>query len=71
MGTTSEWPPPATEERRRRANPSLGALDPVVTHRFRTLPPYRPEEQAWLQNIVRTALLHLRQRRTTGRSGHC
>ncbi|MFD9498047.1 glycosyltransferase family 2 protein [Streptomyces sp. NPDC060035] len=43
----------------RAGYPVLGAPDSVVTHRFRTLPPYRPEEQAWLQNILRTALLHL------------
>jgi GT2 family glycosyltransferase len=43
----------------RAGYPVLGAPDSVVTHRFRTAAPYRPDRQAWLQNVLRTALLHL------------
>ncbi|MFG2910270.1 glycosyltransferase family 2 protein [Kitasatospora sp. NPDC048286] len=43
----------------RAGRPSLGIPEAVVTHRFRTLPPYRPEQQPWLQNILRTGLAHL------------
>jgi GT2 family glycosyltransferase len=30
-----------------------------VTHHFRTTAPYRADHRAWLQNVLRTALLHL------------
>jgi glycosyltransferase involved in cell wall biosynthesis len=43
----------------RIGNPMLGAPESVVTHRFRTTAGYRPDYQAWLENILRTALLHL------------
>lgn len=43
----------------RAGRPSLGVPGSVITHRFRILPPYRPEQQPWLQNILRTGLLHL------------
>lgn len=46
----------------RSGRPALGARESVVSHRFRSVPPYRPEGQAWLQNILRTALLHLSDR---------
>jgi GT2 family glycosyltransferase len=37
----------------------LGVPASSVTHRFRALSPYRTDEQAWLQNVLRTGLLHL------------
>ena len=37
----------------------FGVPESVVTHSFRTNPPYPPDYQAWLQNILRTALWHL------------
>lgn len=43
----------------RAGYPLLGAPGSVVTHRFRARPRQRPDHQAWLQNILRTALLHL------------
>ncbi|WP_406161543.1 glycosyltransferase [Streptomyces canus] len=43
----------------RAGSPLLGVPDSVVVHRFRKVPPYRPDQQSWVQNILRTALLHL------------
>lgn len=43
----------------RAGHPLLGVPASVVTHRFRAVAPYRADHQAWLQNILRTALLHL------------
>jgi GT2 family glycosyltransferase len=40
--------------------PLLSVPSSVVSHRFRTRPPYPPDYRAWLQNVLRTALLHLR-----------
>jgi GT2 family glycosyltransferase len=43
----------------RAGRPMLGVPASVVTHRFRAHPSYRADEQAWLQNVLRTGLLHL------------
>ncbi|MEU6666025.1 glycosyltransferase [Streptomyces sp. NPDC046727] len=43
----------------RLGRPLLGAAKSVVLHRFRSLAPYPADHQAWLQNVLRTALLHL------------
>ena len=43
----------------RAGRPMLGVPASVVTHRFRRRSSYRADEQAWLQNILRTGLLHL------------
>jgi GT2 family glycosyltransferase len=43
----------------RAGRPLLGVSASVITHHFRTAPGYTPDEQAWLENILRTALLHL------------
>lgn len=43
----------------RAGYPVLGAPESIVTHWFRSAARYRPEQQAWLQNVLRTALLHL------------
>ena len=43
----------------RAGRPLLGMPASVVTHRFRTTPGHRPDHQAWLQNVLRTALVHL------------
>lgn len=39
--------------------PVLGAPDSLITHRFRLVPRYLPDHQAWLRNVLRTALRHL------------
>lgn len=39
--------------------PLLGVSAARVTHRFRRQPPYPPDHLAWLQNLCRTALVHL------------
>ena len=43
----------------RAGRPLLGTPESVITHRFRANPGYRPDHQAWLQNVLRTALVHL------------
>ncbi|MBL7497170.1 glycosyltransferase [Frankia sp. CNm7] len=43
----------------RAGHPLLGVPESLVTHRFRATAPYRPDHRAWLQNVLRTALLHL------------
>jgi glycosyltransferase involved in cell wall biosynthesis len=43
----------------RAGRPMLGVPASVVTHRFRARSSYRTDEQAWLQNVLRTGLLHL------------
>jgi GT2 family glycosyltransferase len=44
----------------RAGRPMLGVPASVVTHRFRARASGRTDEQAWLQNVLRTGLLHLR-----------
>ena len=44
----------------RAGYPLLSVPSSVVSHRFRTTTPYPPHYRAWLQNVLRTALLHLR-----------
>ena len=39
--------------------PVLGVPRSHVTHRFRPTAPYRPQHQAWLENVLTTALRHL------------
>ncbi len=39
--------------------PLLGVPASHVTHRFRATPPYPPARQAWLENVLVTALRHL------------
>jgi glycosyltransferase involved in cell wall biosynthesis len=43
----------------RAGHPLLGAVESIVTHRFRTIAPYRSDQRTWLQNVLRTGLLHL------------
>ncbi len=43
----------------RAGRPMLGVPASLVAHQFRVHPPYRPEHQAWLRNILRTGLAHL------------
>lgn len=43
----------------RLGRPLLGAPESGVVHRFRNVPPYPADHLAWLQNVLRTALLHL------------
>ena len=43
--------------------PAIGVPASVVTHHFRRVPPYRRDDQAWLENLLRTALLHLSRER--------
>ena len=45
----------------RAGYPLLSVPSSVVIHRFRTTPPYPPNYRAWLQNVLRAALLHLRR----------
>jgi hypothetical protein len=43
----------------RLGRPLLGVPASHVTHRFRVQPPYPPDMQAWLENVLTTALRHL------------
>lgn len=43
----------------RLGRPLLGVPGSHVTHRFRVQPPYRPDLQAWVENVLTTALRHL------------
>lgn len=43
----------------RHGRPLLGVPASRITHRFRTRPPYPADHQAWTENVLRTALLHL------------
>lgn len=43
----------------RASDPVLGVPGARVTHEFRRRGGYRPEHQAWLQNVLRTSLVHL------------
>ena len=43
----------------RAGHPVLGVPAAHVTHQFRATPPYRPDRQAWLENVLTTALRHL------------
>lgn len=43
----------------RAGHPLLGVPRSHVTHRFRAAPPYRPDQQAWVENVLMTALRHL------------
>ncbi|WEF35242.1 glycosyltransferase family 2 protein [Pseudoduganella chitinolytica] len=43
----------------RMGRPLLGVPRSHVTHRFRVQPPYRPDLQAWVENVLTTALRHL------------
>jgi GT2 family glycosyltransferase len=43
----------------RAGDPVLGVPSARVTHVFRRLGGYRPEHRAWLQNVLRTSLVHL------------
>jgi glycosyltransferase involved in cell wall biosynthesis len=43
----------------RAGHPAFGVPESMITHTFRDHPPYRPDYRAWLQNILRTAVVHL------------
>ncbi|QQE89509.1 glycosyltransferase family 2 protein [Azotobacter chroococcum] len=43
----------------RAGHPLLGAPQSHIVHCFRTHAPYRPEPQAWVENVLHTALRHL------------
>jgi len=43
----------------RAGRPLLGVAESQVAHRFRGNAPYKPEQQAWVENVLRTALRHL------------
>lgn len=43
----------------RAGHPLLGVPRSHVTHRFRVTPPYRSDQQAWVENVLTTALRHL------------
>jgi glycosyltransferase involved in cell wall biosynthesis len=43
----------------RAGRPVLGVPASLVTHEFRTHPPYPPARLDWLQNVLRTGLRHL------------
>jgi len=43
----------------RAGRPLLGVPRSRVTHQFRATPPYRLDQQAWVENVLTTALRHL------------
>jgi len=43
----------------RAGRPLLGVAESQVGHRFRVNAPYKAEQQAWVENVLRTALRHL------------
>jgi glycosyltransferase involved in cell wall biosynthesis len=43
----------------RAGRPILGVAQSQITHRFRTKAPYKIESQAWVENVLRTALRNL------------
>lgn len=47
----------------RAGHPLLGVPRSHVTHRFRATAPYRPDQQAWVENVLTTALRHLSRTR--------
>jgi glycosyltransferase involved in cell wall biosynthesis len=44
----------------RSGRPILGVGESRITHHFRASAPYQREAEAWIENILRTALRHLR-----------